>query len=1126
MRSRKKRAAASVCAAVIMAVTAATASFARAAAVDYAGAESVRGRTVIESGAQTRITEKSSGSQKMETASSGQKKQEETAIGDSLAEPEKTAIGDSLAGPEKTAVGDSLAGLEETGKSRDGLEKADGGQTEAETAVIQKELAESGSSREPKGDDAVQKKPEETADIQKEPETAGNSREPKESDTVRKEPETSAIQKDSETAAIQKEPEEAAVIQKDSEAAAGSQQEPGESADGQKKPGEAAASQIPANTDSQDSSLAESAGDSAAMLRESVTEKADSVARVDADGKISYFSSLHDAFKKQGKSVKVTLLKNVEIGNETIFLKDENCKYELDLNSMTIKILGIIDHNAFSITGTTLSIRDSGSGGCIVQEPENPYECGNICVSVLEKGRIEFFSGTIRGFCRGISGGGYGGVEIEVGGTARIQCENNGIEASGAKIFISGDAQIHGNNCGVAFNPVAVEKSEKLEITGQPRISGVVGLFVHSYFINTVSISGGTYSGSLSAIEIINEPKQGLGFLLKNYGTHNLPKYACFNADGPIPDILDNRTIQGTVTVRECTHQPALYHYRGIDGRIHCQECRYCGYESIARCTYTWENEGPVYYGSCACQAKLKIVLSENSFVYDGTAHRPDADVWLGRSQLRKDEYAVSYTDNVNAGTAGILIEGRNGYDFSCVASAEIRKARAVAKSGEIRVENGTAREYRLELAGLCPDLPRGQSFGSLSYKLGETGIQGGYYEGGARIEGDVLVLPVRVAENSTEGSIGTVKAVIRSENFEDMEAEIAVNAYDAASPGLPAVTGSSSGSPGNGWAAVLAQAEPFLKDDRAKRGWPLIRREADKLAGSSVLAVDMNGTAEVPGSLLAAVRDRDMSAVFDMGRGLAWSVDGQAVLEGELPDTDFSIQAAPGAIPMETVRGAAAGRPHAEFYARHEGAFAFDAVLAIDTGSIRWTGGRQDSAAYAGMHAGLYRYDPEEKKLEFFSEGKIGPDGTARLAFPYSQAACMVILSAQPQKIAPDGGKAGTGSMPDAGDNPAADAAAGGSGEAAGMDDKSSPDSSAAAESPRAGIKTVRLSKKVFTYNGKPHRPSVTVLDAAGRRVASRYYTVSYKKNKKPGTAAVLVAFHGKYRSKGTVKRTFTIRL
>ena len=156
-----------MCAAVIMAVTAATASFARAAAVDYAGAEFVRGRTVIESGAQTRITQKSSGSQKMETASSGQKKLEETAIGDSLAEPEKTAIGDSLAGLEKTAVGDSLAGLEETGNSWDGPEKADGGLAESETAGIQKELTETGSSREPKGDDAVQKKPEETADIQK-----------------------------------------------------------------------------------------------------------------------------------------------------------------------------------------------------------------------------------------------------------------------------------------------------------------------------------------------------------------------------------------------------------------------------------------------------------------------------------------------------------------------------------------------------------------------------------------------------------------------------------------------------------------------------------------------------------------------------------------------------------------------------------------------------------------------------------------------------------------------------------------------------------------------------------------------------------------------------------------------
>lgn len=1110
MRSRKKRAAASVCAAVIMAVTAATASFARAAAVDYAGAESVRGRTVIESGAQTRITEKSSGSQKMETASSGQKKQEETAIGDSLAEPEKTAIGDSLAGPEKT------------GNSRDGLEKADGGQTEAETAVIQKELAESGSSREPKGDDAVQKKPEETAVIQKGQETAGNSREPKESDTVRKEPETSAIQKEPETAAIQEELEEAAVIQKDSEAAASSQQEPGESADGQQKPEEAAASQIPANTDSPDTS-AEPAGDSAVMLTESAIEKADSVARVDADGKISYFSSLHDAFKKKGKSVKVTLLKNVEIKSGIIYLNDVDCKYELDLNGKVIQVIGSIYYSPFiDVRATTLLMKDSGVGGCIASKSEN--FCDNTCIIVSDAGRFEFYSGTIQGFYHGIFGSGdVTDVEIKVGGTAQIEYKFCGITVIRGKVSISGKARVHGDEFAVALGTGLIEK---LEISGQPYLSGKRGLEIEAD-VGSLSVSGGTFSGTMTAIRDRSGISNKLGMLLKNYGTNTLPKYAYFNADGPIPDILDDLSVQGTVTVRECTHQPALYHYKEIDDKTHWQECRYCGYESIAGCTYTWENEGPVYYGSCACHKnKLKIVLSENSFVYDGTAHRPDADAWLNGRQLGKDEYAVSYTDNVNAGTAGILIEGRNGYDFSCAASAEIRKARAVAKSGEIRVENGTAREYRLELAGLCPELPRGQSFGSLSYKLGETGIQGGYYEGGARIEGDVLVLPVRAAENSTEGSIGTVRAVIRSENFEDMEAEIAVNAYDAASPGLPAVTGSSGGSPGNGWAAVLAQAEPFLKDDRAKRGWPLIRREADKLAGGSVLAVDMNGTVEVPGSLLAAVRDRDMSAVFDMGRGLAWSVDGQAVLEGELPDTDFSIQAAPGAIPMETVRAAAAGRPHAEFYARHEGAFAFDAVLAIDTGSIRWTGGRQDSAAYAGMHAGLYRYDPEEKKLEFFSEGKIGPDGTARLAFPYSQAACMVILSAQPQKIAPDGGKAGTGSMPDAGDNPAADAAAGGSGEAAGMDDKSSPDSSAAAESPRAGIKTVRLSKKVFTYNGKPHRPSVTVLDAAGRRVASRYYTVSYKKNKKPGTAAVLVAFHGKYRSKGTVKRTFTIRL
>ena len=46
--------------------------------------------------------------------------------------------------------------------------------------------------------------------------------------------------------------------------------------------------------------------------------------------------------------------------------------------------------------------------------------------------------------------------------------------------------------------------------------------------------------------------------------------------------------------------------------------------------------------------------------------------------------------------------------------------------------------------------------------------------------------------------------------------------------------------------------------------------------------------------------------------------------------------------------------------------------------------------------------------------------------------------------------------------------------------------------------IKTVSLSSRSYTYNGKAQKPSVTVKDSKGKTVSTKYYSVVYDKGNK----------------------------
>lgn len=68
----------------------------------------------------------------------------------------------------------------------------------------------------------------------------------------------------------------------------------------------------------------------------------------------------------------------------------------------------------------------------------------------------------------------------------------------------------------------------------------------------------------------------------------------------------------------------------------------------------------------------------------------------------------------------------------------------------------------------------------------------------------------------------------------------------------------------------------------------------------------------------------------------------------------------------------------------------------------------------------------------------------------------------------------------------------------------------------------TVALKKSSYVYTGKNIKPAVTVKIGSAILTKNTDYTVTYKNNKKVGTASVVVAGKGNY--KGRVKKTFTI--
>lgn len=245
-------------------------------------------------------------------------------------------------------------------------------------------------------------------------------------------------------------------------------------------------------------------------------------------------------------------------------------------------------------------------------------------------------------------------------------------------------------------------------------ISGKYGIYVPENSTGTVALSGGRYTGTITAVTAIGDsgeynPDKGLIDLLDKsengdgtyyafYGVFHFGEEAC-----PLP-VKGFSSLLGyfsTVTVQECTHEDVCKYDHDAGSTTHEMFCNACEKQwGKEICSYT--------NGRCNCGSTLAVTLPDNlDLTYNGTAQEPVVTVMLDRTKLDAVNYDVNYTANINAGTdmAKVTVTGKSPYTFTEKRTFSIEKAPLTIKANSQIItygENVTQEIGQVTSTGLC----------------------------------------------------------------------------------------------------------------------------------------------------------------------------------------------------------------------------------------------------------------------------------------------------------------------------------------------------------------------------------------------------------------------------------------
>ena len=160
---------------------------------------------------------------------------------------------------------------------------------------------------------------------------------------------------------------------------------------------------------------------------------------------------------------------------------------------------------------------------------------------------------------------------------------------------------------------------------------------------------------------------------------------------------------------------------------------------------------------------------------------------------------------------------------------------------------------------------------------------------------------------------------------------------------------------------------EPYMQDDSGKNGWEVISDNLWNAVEGETVKVNMNGTAELPQSIVSNIAGRDIDLVLNMG-SYSWTINGMSVTNAK--NVDMSVRKV-DKISESIVREFFGDSKTVQLELRHNGDFGFIAELTIDIGN-----------RYSGMFANSYCY--RSKNFEFGDSSEI-VNGKARLRFTHA---------------------------------------------------------------------------------------------------------------------------------------------
>lgn len=196
----------------------------------------------------------------------------------------------------------------------------------------------------------------------------------------------------------------------------------------------------------------------------------------------------------------------------------------------------------------------------------------------------------------------------------------------------------------------------------------------------------------------------------------------------------------------------------------------------------------------------------------------------------------------------------------------------------------------------------------------------------------------------------------------------------------------------------TVAGTTTGVTSEDGSSGWTDIENEiSDKLEAALEAAgegetetvevvVEMNGEKKIPTDIFEAIKGQNIEVTFEMGDGIAWTVNGMDVTADKFDNISFGASTGSGvtAIPTELIAGIAGENFGMELTLEYEGEFGFTAVMTVNVDKKN-----------VGKYANLFYFNPKTETMEFICSAPVKEDGTTDLTFTHASDYVIVVSDA-----------------------------------------------------------------------------------------------------------------------------------